>query len=132
MAFMASTGITKTLRPISGTGTSQRRRSPHTLLLRKPVLTANSAMRAKCAGSLGKSRSCSSHVIGYGGRLHSGSIVMSGGSASNHGRPFSSRYGRAARCRIVRTTSRLRLIVVAQAPLAMRALTNGASVSSWI
>src|SRR5436189_6105 len=35
-------------------------------------------------------------------------------------RPSSSRYDRAARCRIVGTTSRLRLIVVAVTPAALR------------
>src|ERR1700682_1385005 len=45
----ASGGITNTLRPTSGTGTSHSHSSPHTLLSRKPVLTAKSAIRPRRA-----------------------------------------------------------------------------------
>src|SRR3984893_4647649 len=57
-------GMTKTLRPTSGTGTSQVHSGPHTLLSRRPVFTAKSTMRPRCAGGFGKSRSCSSQVMG--------------------------------------------------------------------
>ena len=63
-ALNASGGMTKTLRPTSGTGTSQVHSSPHTLLSRRPVFTAKSTIRPRCAGNFGKSRPCSSQVMG--------------------------------------------------------------------
>ena len=47
----ASAGMTKTLRPTSGTLTSHSYCKPHTLLSRSPVLMVKSAMRARCGGS---------------------------------------------------------------------------------
>src|SRR5437763_3316415 len=50
----ASGGITNTLLPTSGTATSQVHWSPHTLLSRRPVLTAKSVILARRAGNFGK------------------------------------------------------------------------------
>jgi hypothetical protein len=50
--------------------------------------------------------------------------VIIGGSPSSQGRPSGSQYERAARFKMVRTTSRLRLIVVALAPSATRDFTR--------
>jgi hypothetical protein len=71
----------------SGTFTSQSHCNPHTLLSRSPVLIVNSAMRARCGGSLWNNSRCSSQVIGWGRLGFSGSMVISGGNPSSHGRP---------------------------------------------
>jgi hypothetical protein len=49
----------KLFRAISDINTNR-----HTLLSRKPALTAKSTIRPRRAGNFGKSRSCSSQVIG--------------------------------------------------------------------
>jgi hypothetical protein len=59
-------------------------------------------------------------------------MLISGGIVSSHGCPSSSRYERAARVKIVRTTSRLRLMVVAVTPDATRSAIKDCSVASWI
>src|ERR1700694_1599376 len=54
LVLNASRGITKTLRPTSGTGTSQLHSEPQTLLSRKPVLTAKKTIQGESRRQFGK------------------------------------------------------------------------------
>src|SRR6476620_10950871 len=114
-------GIKKTLVSSSGTGPSHAHFKPHTTPSLHPVLTLNSAMRAKCFGNFRNNRACSSHDREFGSAASvTFSSLIFGGVASQV-RLFSSSHSEGRHASTWRTNPSARLIDLALRPCFCRA-----------
>ena len=97
-------GTIKTKVSNSGTLTSQSHCNLQISASRQPVLTANNAISARCAGRAENSCCCSPQFNGYGCRLLVSSSSFIRGARSSQVMPCSSIHSYSARFRIRRTT----------------------------
>ena len=126
--FTPSPGMMKTLVFSSGIDTSQSHCKQVTSCSRVPVLTLNNTISLKCSGKRSNNCACSSHDKGYGFRASSTSNICNKGAVWSQVKPCSSRHNRAARFKILRTTAKSRLIVLAFIPCFRRCWINLSNV----